>query len=212
MSKARVHNLFVSLDGFAAGDHISFDHPIGDAGALFAGFDGRFIHGLGPVDAPMTLERALSTTWGQWIGAEIMGRGKFGPQTGPWSDDDWRGWWGDEPPFRTPCIVLTHHPRPPIEFANGTAFTFLDASPQEALGVAREAAGGLDVRIGGGVSTVRQFLEADLVDMMHTVTVPVVLGRGGRLWDGLDGLHDRFDIESVAGNGGVVHHLWNRRR
>ncbi|KGN37089.1 dihydrofolate reductase family protein [Knoellia subterranea] len=210
MSKARVHNLFVSMDGFAAGDHITLEKPIGDARALFAHFDGRFIHGFGPVDAPFTLDRALTSTWGQGIGAEIMGRGKFGPQTGTWTDDGWVGWWGDEPPFRTPVFVLTHHARDSIAFENGTVFHFVDASPAEALALASEAANGQDVRIGGGPTTVRSFLEADLIDVLHIVTIPVVLGRGTPLWEGLAGVEERFDTDVVA-SGGITHHLWNRK-
>jgi dihydrofolate reductase len=209
MSQARVHNLFVSLDGYAAGTSVTLERPIGGAGALFARFDGRFIHGLG-VDAPLTVDRALTTLWGQQIGAEIMGRGKFGPQTGPWPQDGWIGWWGDEPPFGTPVFVLSHYPREPIEFANGTSFTFLDASPAEALRIARGAADGKDVRIGGGPSTVRQFLAADLIDMMHLVTVPVVLGEGQPLWAGLGGIHERFQIEVIGSRDGITHQLWNR--
>ena len=105
---------------------------------------------------------------------------------GEW-DLQWQGWWGDSPPFHTPVFVLTHHPRPPIEFENGTTFHFIDAPPAEALAIAQEAADGLDVRIGGGVSTVRQFLAADLIDHLHLAVVPVVLGRGERLWDGVGG-------------------------
>lgn len=208
MNQVRVHNLFVSLDGYAAGDHITLEHPIGNAHELFGGFDGRFIHGLGS-DAPLTLDRALTTLWGQRIGAEIMGRGKFEPTHAP---DGWRGWWGEEPPFRTPVFILTHHPRPPMEFANGTTFHFVDASPQEALRLAREAAPGTDIRIGGGPTSVRAFLEADLVDTMHLVTVPVVLGAGTPLWAGLGGIHRRFDIESISAGGGRTHQIWNRKR
>lgn len=211
MSKARVHNLFVSLDGYAAGSTITVEQPIGQAGALFARFDGRLIHGLG-ADAPLSLDGALTTLWGQHIGAEIMGRGKFGPQTGPWPDDGWQGWWGDAPPFRTPVFVLTHHPRAPIVFDNGTTFTFLDASPAEALRAAKEAAGGLDVRIGGGPSTVRQFLADDLIDTMHLVTMPIVLGEGTPLWAGLGGVHERFDIQAIAAADGITHQIWNRLR
>jgi len=141
-----------------------------------------------------------------------MGRRKFGPQSGPWPDDCWRGWWGYEPPFVTPVFVLTHCPRPPMEFANGTSFHFINATPGEALEQARAAAGGGDVRIGGGPSTVRQFLEADLVDFLHVLSVPVVLGEGTALWAGLGGVHERFDIESFASPGGRVHQFWNRRR
>lgn len=211
MSRARIHNLFVSLDGFAAGEYVTLDKPIGEAGALFAGFDGRFIGGMQQVDAPVTLDNALTTLWGQGIGAEIMGRRKFGPQEGEWAEDGWQGWWDDEPPFETPVFVLTHFERAPIEFANGTVFHFIDASADEALRVAREAAGGLDVRIGGGPTSVRQFLDADLVDFMHIVVVPVTLGRGVSLFEGLDGIEERFSIESVTSASGRTHQLWNRK-
>ncbi|GAY12284.1 dihydrofolate reductase family protein [Pseudonocardia sp. N23] len=209
MPRTRVHNLNISLDGYAAGGTVTVDAPIGGAEALFRGFDGRFIHGIDSVEAPVTLDRALATLWGQGIGAEIMGRAKFGP---PLADrpDDWRGWWGDEPPFRTPVFVMTHDALPPIEFANGTSFHFVDGSPQEVLRLAQEAAGGLDVRLGGGPSTVRQFLQADLVDFLHLVTVPITLGRGTSLWDGVSGTEDRFTVESVTSPSGLVHQLWNR--
>ena len=211
MVRTRVHNLFVSLDGYAAGDHVTFDEPIGGARALFSYFDGRVISGVqGAPDDPVTVDRALFAMWGQGIGAEIMGRKKFGPQTGPWPDDGWRGWWGEEPPFATPCFVLTHHPRPPMEFPNGTVFHFIDADPLEALTQARAAAGGLDVRLGGGPTSVKEFLAAGLVDFMHTVTVPIVLGTGVRLWENPETLTDRFSLETVSTASGLTHHLWNR--
>lgn len=210
MFRARVHNLNISLDGYAAGGHVTFDEPIGGAGALFSRFDGRVIHGVHEADAPITLDRAVTSLWGQGIGAEIMGRLKFGPQTGDWPDDGWRGWWGDEPPFRTPVFVMTHYPRPPMEFANGTSFHFVDGTPAEVLQLARDAANGGDVRLGGGPSTVRQFLEADLVDFMHLVVVPVVLGSGVALWEGLPGVEGRFTVESVASPSGLTHQFWNR--
>ncbi len=141
---------------------------------------------------------------------EIMGRNKFGYQRGPWEDDGWTGWWGDDPPFHTPVVVLTHHVRPAIEMQGGTTFHFLDAAPAQALDFARSLAGDLDVRIGGGVSTVRQFLAADLIDHMHIAVVPIVLGRGERLWDGLEDLDQRFDIESVSAPSGVTHVTFTR--
>ncbi|MET3806056.1 dihydrofolate reductase [Nakamurella sp. UYEF19] len=211
MSRTRVHNLNISLDGFAAGEHVTLDEPIGGAEQLFARFDGRVIHGVHHTEDPFTIDRALTSLWGQGVGAEIMGRRKFGPQSGPWGDDDWRGWWGDEPPFRTQVFVMTHHAHPPIHFDNGTSFHFIDAPPQEVLGYAKEAANGLDVRLGGGPSTIRQFLHADLVDFMHLVTVPLVLGSGVSLWEGLAGVHQRFDIEVVVAASGQVHQFWNRR-
>lgn len=210
MSRTRVHNLNISLDGYAAGEHVTFEAPIGGAERLFAWFDGRVIDGIDEVDAPVTLDRALTSMWGQGIGAEIMGRRKFGPQVGEWPDDGWRGWWGDEPPFKTPVFVMSHHPHPPIDFPNGTSFRFVDGPPHEVLRLAREAAEGRDVRIGGGPSTVRQFLQADLVDFMHLVTVPITLGRGVSLWEGLSGIEDRFTVESVTSSSGLTHHLWNK--
>jgi dihydrofolate reductase len=210
MTRTRVHNLFVSLDGYAAGEGVTLEAPIGGAAGLFRWFDGRVIRGVDQVSDPVTVDRALYSMWGQGIGAEIMGRRKFGPQTGEWPDDGWRGWWGEEPPFRTPVFVLSHHPRPSMEFANGTSFHFVDASPAEALRAAQEAANGGDVRIGGGPSTVRQFLRDDLIDFMHVVVVPIILGRGASLWEGLGGLEERFAVETITSPSGVTHQFWNR--
>ncbi|MGP5930862.1 dihydrofolate reductase family protein [Corynebacterium glyciniphilum] len=213
MVRTRVHNLFVSSDGYAAGDYVTFEKPIGDAGALFSRFDGRVIDGIHGIDGtgdPVTADHAMFSMWGQGIGAEIMGRRKFGPQTGPWPDDGWEGWWGEAPPFRTPVYVLTHYPRESIEFDNGTSFHFVDAAPDEALRLARSAAQGLDVRLGGGPSTVSEFLQADLVDFLHLIIIPVVLGAGVRIWDDLAGLEDRFTVESVSTSSGLTHQLWNR--
>jgi dihydrofolate reductase len=149
------------------------------------------------------------------IGAEIMGRRKFGPQVGPWTDlgteGEWRGWWGPNPPFHTPVFVLTHHPRPSIEMEGGTVFHFIEATPHEALELAREAAGDLDVQIGGGPTVVRSFLEAGLIDSLHVVLVPILLGRGVRLWDGLEGLEERYEIEAVSSPCGVTHLTLTRR-
>jgi dihydrofolate reductase len=212
VARTRIHNFSVSLDGFGTGEGQSRETPFGHAGrALRDWFDGRVLFGIDrQPDIPAGPEWVLSTGWSQGIGAEIMGRNKFDPKGGSWTDD-WQGWWGDEPPFRTPVFVLTHHPRPPIELNGGTTFHFIDASPAEALEQAQEAANGLDVRIGGGVSTVRQFLANDLVDHMHLAVVPIVLGRGERLWDGLEGVHSRFDIQSVTMPSGVTHLTFTRR-
>ena len=136
-----------------------------------------------------------------------MGRGKFGPQLGPWVDDDFQGPGGDNPPFHTPVFVLTHHPRASMEMEGGTTFHFIDAGPTEALEVARVAAKGLHVHVGGGPST----LQADLIDHMHIAVVPIVLGRGERLWTDLEGLEDRFKIESMTSPSGTTHHLFTRR-
>lgn len=212
--QVRVHNFSVSLDGFATGEGQSFEAPFGHAdGRLHEWFfPTRTFRGMqGQPGGSVGVDEAFASAWGEGIGAEIMGRGKFGPQHGPWEDLDWRGWWGDEPPFHTPVFVLTHHPRPPLEMDGGTTFHFLDASPAEALAAAREAAGGLDVRIGGGPTTVREFLQADLVDHLHLALVPIVLGRGVRLWDGQEGLEDRFAVEAVSSPSGVTHLTLTRR-
>ena len=121
-----------------------------------------------------------------------------------------RGWWGDDPPYHNPVFVLTHYPRPSIKMQGGTTFHFIDASPEVALKKAREAAGDLDVRIGGGPSTIRQFLAADLVDYLQITIVPIVLGRGERLWDGMEELERRFGVESVTTPSGVTHLTFNR--
>ncbi|WP_370642707.1 dihydrofolate reductase family protein [Nesterenkonia sp. DZ6] len=123
----------------------------------------------GKTEGSRGVDEAFASRWGRSIGVEIMGRHKFGPQRGPWADEEWKGWWGDDPVFHTPVVVLTHHPRPMLEMAGGTTFHFMDTDPVSALDHARDLAGGLDVRIGGGVATLRQFLEADLIDYMHLV-------------------------------------------
>jgi dihydrofolate reductase len=208
MSQVRVHNFAVSLDGFGAGEGQSMDAPFGHAqGRLMQWFFGTrtFQAMQGKNGGGAGVDEALASNWGPGIGAEIMGRNKFGPQRGPWTDEEWKGWWGDDPVFHTPVFVLTHHPRPSIHMQGGTTFHFIDASPADALAMARDAANGLDVRIGGGPATVRQFLAADLIDHMHVALVPIVLGRGERLWDGLEGLEGRFTIESVTTPSGVTH-------
>ncbi|MFF2149035.1 dihydrofolate reductase family protein [Kitasatospora sp. NPDC058190] len=214
MSLVRVHNFSISLDGYGTGEGQSIDQPFGHAADrlhswFFRTRTFRRMHGQEGGDTGV--DDAMARTWGDGIGAEIMGRNKFGPQRGPWQDEDWQGWWGANPPFHTPVFVLTHHPRPSLEMAGGTTFHFIDATPEEALRQAREAAGGLDVRIGGGPRTVRAFLEADLIDHLHVVVVPVVLGRGESLWAGLEGLEQRFDIEAVSSPSGVTHLTFTRR-
>jgi dihydrofolate reductase len=218
MARLRAHNIAVSLDGFATGEGQSLEAPFGHAGprlmrwffptSTFVSMSGHDSEALGTGTAGV--DDAFASATNRGIGAEIMGRNKFAPLDRPWPDLDWRGWWGDEPPFRTPVIVLTHTPRPDL-VVGGTTFLFRDASPQEALAEATELAGGLDVRLGGGPTTVREFLAADLVDHLHVVVSPIVLGRGVRLWDGLEGLEERFDLETTASPSGVVHHVFTRR-
>ncbi|MGH7722117.1 MAG: dihydrofolate reductase family protein [Candidatus Dormibacteria bacterium] len=217
MPRVRVHNFSISLDGFGTGQGQNLEAPFGHAGQrlhewffptrTFRGFDDT----AGTSSGGSGVDDAFASSWSSGIGAEIMGRGKFGPQHGPWADEEWKGWWGDDPPFHTPVFVLTHHTRPSVEMKGGTTFHFIDASPAEALTLARQAAGGLDVRIGGGPSTVREFLAENLIDHMHIVIVPIVLGRGEPLWDGLENLEKGFDVESVSSPSGVTHVTFTRR-
>ena len=210
----RVQNFGVSRDGFGAGENQSFERPFGhaDPGDMFAwaGATASWPNRTDP-GGSRGLDDYFTRDFAHNIGAEIMGRNKFGPQRGAWEDEEWKGWWGDNPVFHTPVFVLTHHPRRSIAMEGGTTFHFIDASPAEALDAARQAAGGMDVRIGGGVSTVREFLAADLIDHLHVVVVPIVLGRGEPLWDGMEGLEQRFDVESVSTPSGVTHLTFTRR-
>ncbi|GGO69293.1 dihydrofolate reductase family protein [Nocardioides deserti] len=212
MPRTRIHNLSISLDGFATGEGLGLETPFGHAGErlhewMVATSFGAPI--VGRTGGSTGVDDALARQHEPGIGAEIMGSGKFGPPG--WEDDpDWRGWWGPEPPFRTPTFVLTHRPRPPLEMAGGTTFHFLDASPADALAVALEAVGGLDVRIGGGPLVARAFIAAGLVDHVHLVQVPIVLGRGVRLWDGLEGMEARYAVEAVTSPSGVTHLTFSR--
>jgi dihydrofolate reductase len=218
MSQVRTHNFSISLDGFGTGEGITFDSPFGHAGHRLHEWRvptqaWRSMTGEG--GGTSGVDNAFAERHVAGVGAEIMGRRKFGPQTGPWTDvgtdKEWRGWWGPNPPFHTRVFVLTHHPRPPLEMEGGTVFHFIDASPQEALDLALQAAGELDVQIGGGPTVVRDFLAADLIDVLHLVQVPILLGRGVRLWDGLEGLEKRYGIEAVSSPSGVTHLTLTRK-
>ena len=209
----RVHNFNVSSDGYGSGVGQSLERPFGhaDPAALFS-WSGATAHAPTRTEPGGTygLDDYCTRDFRNNIGAEIMGRNKFGPQRGPWENLDWEGWWGEEPPFHTPVFVLTHYERPSISRGE-TTFHFLDASPKDALARAFAAAEGKDVRIGGGVATVREFLDADLIDTMHVAVAPVELGRGERLWASPDDLLDRFHLERIPSPSGVVHHFFWRR-
>ena len=207
MSLARVHSFSISLDGFGTGEGQRLDEPFGHAGHRLHEWmlaTRWWRESAGEPGGTTGVDDVFARQHGPGIGAEIMGAGKFGPPG--WHEDPaWTGWWGPEPPFHTPTFVLSHHPRPSIEMEGGTTFHFIDASPADALETAREAACGQDVRIGGGPTVVRDFFAAGLIDHAHIVVVPIVLGRGGRLWDGLDGLDGRYTIDAVTSPSGVTH-------
>ena len=212
MSLVRVHNFAISLDGFGAGEPQTRETPFGHAGERLHEwmFATRWWHehtrkpgGTRGVDDAFAQQNIPG------IGAEIMGANKFGPP-GWHENPEWKGWWGANPPFHSPTFIMTHHTRPPIEMQGGTTFHFINASPAEVLETAREAAGGQDIRLGGGATMIREFLAARLVDHMHVVVVPILLGRGSRLWDDLEGLENDYDIESTSAPSGVTHLTFTR--
>jgi dihydrofolate reductase len=207
MSLARVHNFAISLDGFGSGEPQSLDAPFGHAGERL--HEWMFATRFWKPGGSRGVDDAFAQLHEPGIGAEIMGAGKFG-HPGWHEDPEWKGWWGPNPPFHSPVVVLTHHTRPPIEMEGGTTFQFLDASPAEALETAREAADGKDVRIGGGATVIRDFLAARLIDHLHVVVVPILLGRGARLWDGLEGLEQDYAIEATSAPSGVTHVTFTR--
>ena len=189
MPKLRVCSFSVSLDGFGAGPEQSLDNPLGLGGTGLHqwAFATRTFRTMFGQDGGATgIDDQFAKRGFDNIGAWILGRNMFGPVRGPWPDDAWKGWWGDTPPYHCDVFVLTHHPRAPITMAGGTVFHFVTDGIDAALKRAREAAGGRDVRVGGGVATIRQYLQERLVDEMHLAVSPVLLGRGEHLFAGLD--------------------------
>jgi dihydrofolate reductase len=190
MSKLRVQSFAISVDGYGAGPNQDLKNPLGLRGAelmewFFPTRAWRSMHGQADGETGVDNENAELGFAG--IGAWILGRNMFGPVRGPWPDDSWKGWWGEEPPYHTPVFVLTHHARAPLSMAGGTEFRFITGGIHAALEEARAAAGGdRDVRVGGGVSTVRQYLRAGLIDELHLAVRPVLLGSGENLWNGID--------------------------
>jgi dihydrofolate reductase len=190
MSKLRVASFSVSLDGYGAGPNQSEQNPLGLNGQEVHGWvfptkTFQTIHGT-PGQGTTGIDDDFARRGFENLGAWILGRNMFGPVRGPWPDDQWRGWWGENPPYHVPAFVLTHHARPPLEMEGGTTFHFVTGGIEEALRRAREAAGAADVRLGGGVATIRQYLRAGLVDELHLAVAPVLLGAGENLFEGLD--------------------------
>lgn len=189
MSKVRVGGFSISLDGFGAGPEQSLEHPLGKRGEELHQwmFGTRFFHTMVGKDGGSDgVDQAYAQRAMSGFGAFILGRNMFGPVRGPWPDDSWKGWWGANPPYHAPTFVLTHHPRDPIVMEGGTTFIFVTEGIEAALDQARAAAGDLDVKIGGGVETVRQYLRAGLIDELHYALSPVVLGQGEAMFAGID--------------------------
>jgi dihydrofolate reductase len=208
-------DLMISLDGFATTTDQTPDVPFGEDWPRLVGayaatrtFRERVLKdktGAGTTGVDDDYAKAYFTG----VGAEIMGAGMFGFHNFP-EDPDWRGWWGDEPPFRCPVFILTHKPRPSIEMAGGTTFHFIDTTAVEALRQATAVAGGRDVRIGGGPTVVRDYLKAGLVDRFHVAIAPILLGQGIRLWDDLRGLETGYTVRSETATSGTIHLTFER--
>ncbi len=208
MSKLRVNCFSISIDGYGAGPHQSLENPLG--------IGGESLHDW------MVVTRTFQQTFGSEggstgkddefvargfdnVGAWILGRNMFGPMRGSWPDERWKGWWGDVPPYHTPVFVLTHHPREPIVMDGGTTFHFVTDGIQAALARARQAANGRDVRLGGGVATIRQYLEAGLIDELHLAISPILLGSGEHLFANLDTRALGYRCTEHAATAGAMH-------
>ena len=214
MTRVRVEGFTISLDGYGAGPEQDIDHPLGRGGTelhpwLTATRTFQRTHGQ---DGGSTgVDDDFAARGFENVGAWILGRNMFGPIRGDWTDESWKGWWGDEPPYHCPVYVLTHHGRTPSEMQGGTTFQFVTGGIHEALAQARRAAGGRDVRIGGGVSTIQQYLRARLIDEMHVAVSPVLLGRGERLFDGLDLRALGYDCGQYTGSPKAAHFVLRRK-
>jgi dihydrofolate reductase len=215
VSRLRVHSFSISIDGYGAGPHQDLQHPLGVGGpALFDWFfhtrTWQRMHGN--EDGETGVDDDIAARGFVEIGAWILGRNMFGPVRGPWPDDNWKGWWGEEPPYHTPVFVLTHHPRAPLRMKGGTVFWFVTDGIHVALEQARDAADGRDVRLGGGVSAIRQYLRAGLIDEVHLTIAPVLLGAGEHLLNGIDTRVLGYDCaEHVAGVRAAAHVILRKR-
>jgi dihydrofolate reductase len=208
MPKLVVRAFAVSLDGYSAAKGQALDAPFGKDGlrlmdwALATRF---FSTMFGKEGGSEGIDNDFARRADENIGATIMGRHMFGPQRGPWPDEAWKGWWGANPPYHHPVFVLSHHQRPSFELEGGTSFTFVNDGIESALQRAMAAARGKDVRIGGGPATVGQYLKAGLVDELHLVLVPILLGHGERIFEGLDGVQDRYGVAEFIPSRTVSH-------
>ncbi len=190
MSRVRVASFSISLDGYGAGPSQDLQNPLGVGGTelhqwFFPTRTFQRMHS-GSNEGTTGLDDEFAARGFENVGGWILGRNMFGPVRGPWPDESWKGWWGDDPPYHVPVFVLTHHARPTLSMKGGTTFHFVTGGIREALDRAREAAGGKDVRIGGGPATIRQYLREGLVDELHLAIAPILLGSGERLFEGVD--------------------------
>jgi len=215
LSKLRVHSFSISIDGYGAGPNQDLQHPLGVGGPeLFDWFvhTRTWQHMQGNQDGETGADDDSAARGFANIGAWILGRNMFGPMRGPWPDDSWKGWWGDEPPYGVPVFVLTHHPRTSITMKGGTVFHFVTDGIESALRRARDAAGGRDVRLGGGVATIRQYLRAALIDELHLAISPVLLGAGEHLLHGIDTRALGYECAENAPSKRAAAHVVLRKR
>jgi dihydrofolate reductase len=215
MSKLRVESFTISLDGFGAGPNQSLENPMGDGGPNLHQwlFPTRTLQKtlFGADGGTTGVDDDFAARGFKDVGAWILGRNMFDPKRGPWTDMSWKGWWGDNPPYHVPTFILTHHPRESITMEGGTVFHFVTDGIHSALERAKEAANGLDVRLGGGAATVQQYLRAGLVDELHIAVSPVLLGRGERLFEGVDMLALGYTVAQHVSSGNATHLVFKRK-
>lgn len=216
MSQVRVAAFSISLDGYGAGPEQDLDHPLGVGGEDLHPWyrpTRTFQRNvMGGDEGTTGIDDDFAARSFENVGAWILGRNMFGPIRGPWPDDEWKGWWGEEPPYHVPVFVLTHHARDSFEMKGGTTFHFVTGGIHEALDRAREAADGKDVRIGGGPNTIQQYLRAGLVDEMHLAITPVVLGAGERLFEDVDLRAQGFECVEFVASERATHVVLRRDR
>ena len=214
MAKVVVRSFGVSIDGYGAGKGQDLQNPLGVRGPELMEwfFPTRMFQKMyGKGDGETGIDNGIAEQGFEGIGAWILGRNMFGPVRGPWPDESWKGWWGDEPPYHVPVFVLTHHPRAPLRMKGGTEFRFVTEGIRAALDQAKEAAGGRDVRIGGGVSTVRQYLRAGLIDELHLAVRPVLLGAGENLLADIDARALGYDCRKHVAGERAMHVFLGKR-
>jgi dihydrofolate reductase len=215
MSRLRVHTFSISLDGFGAGLHQDLENPFGAGGMVIPQWmmpTRNFHKMIGKEGGTTGIDDDFVTRGFNNVGAWILGRNMFSPLRGPWLDDTWKGWWGDNPPYHSAVFILTHHPRPSITMEGGTTFHFVTDGIQAALNRATEAAKGQDVRVGGGVATVRQYLSAGLVDQIHIAQVPALVGAGEHLMNGIDLPRLGYRVTEHVASANATHVVLERSR
>jgi dihydrofolate reductase len=215
MTRVRVEGFTISLDGYGAGPNQDLNHPLGIGGPDLHQwlFPTRTLQRnlFGKDGGTTGVDDDFAARGFENVGAWILGRNMFSPDRGPWPDMNWKGWWGDNPPYHVPAFILTHHARPSIEMEGGTIFHFVTGGIHEALERARAAAGEKDVRIGGGASTIRQYLGEGLIDELHIAIAPVLLGSGERLFEGVDARAKGYECVKLVASEKATHVVLRRR-